>query len=61
MLGRKQRIDNLDDMRNRFILIIRQFNSRLPVSSLGDKIYKHPDYSSDYFKDGGLIPGANIS
>ena len=24
-------------------------------------MYKHPDYSSDFFKGGGLIPGSNIA
>lgn len=30
----------------------------LPVASLGDKIYKNPEYAPDFFKEGGLIPGA---
>ncbi len=33
----------------------------LPIKSLGDKPYRQPDYSKDYFKDGCLIPGANIA
>ena len=32
----------------------------LPVRSLGDKIYKTPEYSSDFFKGPGLIPGSNF-
>lgn len=30
----------------------------LPMASLGDKIYKHPDYVSGFFKAGGLIAGS---
>ena len=32
----------------------------LPLTSLGDKIYKNPEYSSDFFKGSGLIPGSNF-
>lgn len=32
----------------------------LPITALGDKCYKHPDYSSNFFKGGGLIPGSNF-
>lgn len=32
----------------------------LPLASLGDKIYKNPEYSSDFFKGSGLIPGSNF-
>merc|ERR1719263_1191619 len=28
------------------------------MTSLGDKIYKHPDYESGFFKEGGLIAGS---
>jgi hypothetical protein len=28
------------------------------VASLGDKIYKYPEYATDFYKDGGLISGA---
>ena len=48
-MGQKGRLTDLGDKRN-----------YLPISSLGDKIYKHPDYSTDFFKEGGLIPGSNI-
>lgn len=50
IMGKKQRVDHFSRKRN-----------LLPVRSLGDKIYKHPDYSSDFFKGGGLIPGSNIA
>ena len=30
----------------------------LPLTSLGDKNYKHPEYQTGYFKDGGLIVGS---
>ena len=41
------RITNLYDQRN-----------GLPMTSLGDKNYKNPDYTPDFFKDGGLIAGS---
>ena len=28
------------------------------MTSLGDKIYKFPDYTPGFFKDGGLIVGS---
>lgn len=48
-IGSKVRVDNLEKQRN-----------RLPVLSLGDKAYRHPDYSADFFKEGGIIPSANM-
>jgi hypothetical protein len=48
-MGMKTRVKTLSEKRN-----------YLPISSLGDKIYKHPDYSTDFFKGGGLVPGSNI-
>lgn len=30
----------------------------LPLQSLGDKNYKHPDYEPGFFKEGGLITGS---
>jgi len=30
----------------------------MPMASLGDKIYRNPDYDSGFFKDGGLITGS---
>ena len=30
----------------------------MPLKSLGDKIYKAPDYKPGFFKDGGLIVGS---
>ena len=48
-MGQKARLTDLYEKRN-----------CLPISSLGDKIYKHPDYSTDFFKGGGLVPGSNI-
>jgi len=46
-MGSKIRIKNLYDQRN-----------GLPMTSLGDKVYKHPDYTPGFFKDGGLIAGS---
>lgn len=48
-MGLKRSVRSLEQMRN-----------GLPVKFLGDKPYGHPDYSKDYFRDGGLVPGANI-
>ena len=33
-------------------------NFRLPVAALGDKIYKNPEYATDFFKEVGLIAGS---
>lgn len=41
------RILGLDDQRN-----------GLGVTSLGDKAYKYPEYEPEFYKAGGLIPGA---
>ena len=30
----------------------------LPMTSLGDKNYKNPDYTPDFFKEGGLVAGS---
>ena len=49
-MAKKKRIRELDVMRN-----------GLNVISLGDKQYRHPDYSTDFFKEGLLIPGQNIT
>ncbi len=47
IMTQKQRIKTIYEQRN-----------GLPMASLGDKIYKNPDYSTDFFKDGGLIAGS---
>ena len=46
-MGKKIRVNNLYDQRN-----------GLPMTSLGDKNYKHPDYTPGFFKEGGLITGS---
>jgi len=28
------------------------------MTSLGDKVYKHPDYTPGFFQEGGLIAGS---
>jgi hypothetical protein len=28
------------------------------MTALGDKAYKHPDYTPGYFKEGGLVAGS---
>ena len=43
----KARIKSLYDQRN-----------GLPMTALGDKIYKHPDYTPGFFKEGGLVAGS---
>ncbi len=45
-MGKKARVETLYDARN-----------GMPLASLGDKIYKQPDYQPNFFKDGGLIVG----
>ncbi len=45
--GPKNRIRNLSNMRNGY-----------PVSAPGDKSYKNPEYSINFFLEGGLIPGS---
>jgi hypothetical protein len=33
----------------------------IPVRSLGDKNYKYPEYTYDYYRvEGGLIPGSTL-
>jgi hypothetical protein len=59
MMGKKYRIDCLEQTRNKYSSSF--FMISLPLASLGDKPYKNPDYCKDYFKEGGLIPGANIA
>ena len=49
-MQRKQIVGDLQAKRN-----------NLNVSSLGDKPYKYPEYASDFYKAGGLIPGSTIS
>jgi len=47
VMGRKKLLESLYDQRN-----------LLDVRSLGDKIYKNPEYSPGFFNDGGLITGS---
>jgi hypothetical protein len=47
VMGQKGRIPSLEAQRNSF-----------PIINPGDKIFKNPDYSPDFFKGGGLIPGS---
>lgn len=37
---------------------LQSLRNNLAVSSLGDKAYKYPEYAPDFYKEGGLIPGA---
>lgn len=46
-MGTKKRVQTIYDQRN-----------GLPLSSLGDKIYKAPEYVTGFFKEGGLITGS---
>ena len=47
-MGMKTRLKSLYDQRN-----------GLPIKALGDKIYKHPDYTPGFFKEGGLVAGSS--
>ena len=47
VMGMKKRVENLYDVRN-----------GLPLKSLGDKIYKAPEYMPGFYKEGGLIVGS---
>lgn len=46
-MGRKKRIDFIYEQRN-----------GLPLKSLGDKVYKSPEYKPGFFNEGGLVPGS---
>ena len=46
-MGTKKRVETLYDARN-----------GMPLKSLGDKIYKVPEYQPGFFKDGGLVVGS---
>lgn len=37
---------------------LQSLRNDLTVHSLGDKSYKYPEYSTDFYKDGGLIAGS---
>ena len=46
-MQRKIRIYGLEPQRN-----------DIPVKTLGDKPYKYPEYSSNFYHEGGLIAGS---
>lgn len=46
-MQQKIKILGLEDQRN-----------GLRVTSMGDKIYKYPEYASSFYHSGGLIPGS---
>ena len=46
-MGTKKRVETLYDVRN-----------GMPLKSLGDKIYKAPEYQPGFYKDGGLVVGS---
>ena len=46
-MTKKVRVGSLTERRN-----------HLPMTSLGDKMYKNVDYCKDFFRDGGLIAGS---
>lgn len=46
-MGTKKRIQTMYDQRN-----------GVPLTSLGDKIYKAPEYMPGFYKDGGLVVGS---
>mmetsp|Transcript_16582 Transcript_16582/g.11898 ORF Transcript_16582/g.11898 Transcript_16582/m.11898 type:complete len:134 (+) Transcript_16582:196-597(+) len=47
VMGTKRRIVTMYEQRN-----------GMPIASLGDKIYKSPEYLSNFYKEGGLIVGS---
>lgn len=49
VLQRKLRIDDMMGQRN-----------GIPTRSLGDKQYRHPEYSNEFYKAGGLIVGSTF-
>ena len=46
-MGSKKRVGTMFDARN-----------GLPMTALGDKTYKAPEYQPGFFRDGGLVPGS---
>ena len=46
-MGSKKRVQTMYDQRN-----------GMPLNSLGDKIYKAPEYIPGFFKNGGLVTGS---
>ena len=46
-MQRKIRLYGLEPQRN-----------NLAVKAMGDKPYKYPEYASNFYNDGGLIPGS---
>ena len=47
-MGKKQPVDGLLNQRN-----------NIPLTSMGDKAYKYPEYSKDFYKEGGLMVGSS--
>lgn len=47
-MGKKKKVLTMYEQRN-----------GMPLKSLGDKIYKAPDYQPNFFKEGGLITGSS--
>ena len=48
-MGRKTTVEFLDEQRN-----------FLPYTALGDKYYKNPEYSDNFFREGGLVAGSSM-
>jgi hypothetical protein len=46
-MKRKKKLNGPEMLRN-----------RIGVASLGDKSYKYPEYSPNFYESGGLIPGS---
>ena len=49
-MGRKKRVDGFSELRN-----------GISCSALGDKCYKASQYSSDFYKTPGIVPGSTNS
>ena len=50
VINRKKLVTSLDERRN-----------NMPIIAPGDKLYRNVDYSSDFFKEGGLVTGSTNS
>lgn len=48
-MQRKTRVPDFESQRN-----------NIAVASLGDKPYKYPEYATNFYKPGGLIPGSTF-
>jgi hypothetical protein len=55
--NRKTRKENVLNMGKK--VKVTDARNGIPEYSLGDKIYKQPEHSSGFYRDGGLIVGSS--